>query len=96
MPSIPSEFPELNDLTLDQLEKLESDPAELERYIESMTLVSRYTTMNAAETEKACCAARASMIDQESLNRTSVEIEAAIRLWRCCFRDQAQAAVQLS
>ncbi len=47
MPVIPTAFPDLNDLPLDKLEALESDPKALEAYVESMPILDRYKTLSA-------------------------------------------------
>jgi len=52
MPNIPQDFPDLDDLPLDTLEKLETDPAELEKFIHTMPIVVKYATIRKTENEK--------------------------------------------
>jgi hypothetical protein len=76
IPSIPNEVHELVDLPLDILEKLESDPTELDKFIDSMALVSRYTRMKDDEKQKTLLVAQSTVSEQGTLNKSVTALDA--------------------
>ena len=76
IPAIPVEFSELKDLSLETLEKLESDPLALEEFISKMSIVDNYKKAKEETESKTQDVARSTIVANSKIELTRSEVTA--------------------
>lgn len=74
IPAIPTEFSELRELSMDTLEKLDSDPVALEEFITRMAIVDNYRKAKEETESKTQEHARSSLVASSKIDMVQTEV----------------------
>ncbi len=78
VPNIPAEFDELKPLTLDRLEELDKEPGYLDKFIDSMELITKYRNLKNDARAETLLTAKEAKIAEENLNQSTGKLQSVL------------------